>query len=95
MKTILLTTIAALFLATGTAQAICGGHGVSCWQCGDIRVELSQYADRSEGWQDRPPRYFSDVTAEGLPNPNALRLLRFKTRGAYLNGKLCKQVIDQ
>jgi hypothetical protein len=91
-----LVGIAALFLATGAARATCGGHGMSCWQCGDTRVELSEYAERNP---DSPhfghSRY--DLTAEVLPNPNALRFGKVQngSRKAYLNGKLCKEIIDQ
>jgi hypothetical protein len=38
---------------------------------------------------------FFDLTAEVLPNPNALRFgkVRGGSRKAYLNGKLCKEII--
>jgi hypothetical protein len=98
MKKTFLTGIAALFLATttGTAHAICGHHGVSCWQCGNTHVELSEYADRNSD-SPHPGRSYYDLTAEVLPNPNALRFGKVQngSRKAYLNGKLCKEIIDQ
>jgi hypothetical protein len=81
VKKTLLTGIAALLLATGTAHARDGGRHIGTWDCSGVRVELLKfqvhdYQLRIDGQFDVTPR----VNIKGLKDGNIT-----------FNGKRCKQ----
>jgi hypothetical protein len=89
MKKILLTSIAALFLATGTANAT-NQHE---FQCGNVTVRY-EVGKRFEGEE---VRYVYHLSFIEMPSPDVWHTFRFK-RGKdnldapYLSGKRCKVI---
>jgi hypothetical protein len=81
MKKLLFTvSVAALFLATGTAHASWG----DVWQCGKIKV--------TREWS--PAETFEpQITFDGKIKRFRFKLLSHGR--AKLNGKLCKRLIDE
>jgi hypothetical protein len=77
MKRLFLTSIAVVFLATGTAHAD--------WQCGEVKVEVKKLTSdhlaevRFEG-------FFRDLLIN-----NGFKFQMTKNGGAKLNGKQCQE----
>jgi len=98
MKKLLLTSIAALFLATGTAHAYewqCGPHYIHDTNAGGEQIiGIITYNRTRENYNENNPKTNDIVVSTTHPGARPSPGIRMKNGKLYYRGKACRELIQ-